>query len=270
MAEPDFETIKQRAADTWGMGDYARIAELILPVSRALVDACFISAGQEVLDVAAGSGNLTVLAGEEGADVMATDISPGQVELGRARTAAEGLDVEWVVADAENLPVEDDRFDCAASVFGAMFAPRPEVVARELFRVVKPGGTVGMANWGPYGVQAEFFQLQNRYAPPMPDGVRWPTDWGLEEVVQDLLGPYASSLQMERQTVRFEFDSFEHAMQSFGSAGPSVAQREAMEPEQLQQMAAEARELFDRNAKAVDGRFLWDAEYLQVVARKRG
>jgi hypothetical protein len=75
---------------------------------------------------------------------------------------------------------------------------------------------------------------------------------------------------MERQTVRFEFDSFEHAMQSFGSAGPSVAQREAMEPEQLQRMAAEARELFDRNAKAVDGRFLWDAEYLQVVARKRG
>jgi SAM-dependent methyltransferase len=147
------------------------------------------------------------------------------VELGRARTAAEGLDVEWVVADAEALPFEDDRFDCAASVFGAMFAPRPEVVARELFRVVKPGGTVGMANWGPYGSQGELFALQNNYAPPPPEGVPWPREWGLEESVQERLGPFASSLQMERRTVVFSFDSFEHAMQTFGAAGPSAAAR---------------------------------------------
>src|SRR3954464_7467562 len=100
MDEAAVSHMKQRAAEAWGEGDYARIAELILPVSRALVDACAISAGQEVLDVAAGNGNLPVVAGEEGASVVPSDFSPGQIELGRARTEAEGLDVEWVQADA--------------------------------------------------------------------------------------------------------------------------------------------------------------------------
>jgi SAM-dependent methyltransferase len=270
MDDAALTQMKERSAASWGLGDYARIAELILPVSRTLVDACAISAGQEVLDVAAGNGNLAVLAGVEGASVVASDFSPGQIELGRARTAAEGLDVEWVEADAEDLPFEDDRFDCVASVFGTMFAPRPQVVARELFRVVKPGGTVGLANWGPYGSQGELFGLQSKYAPPMPEGVPWPRDWGLEEVVQERLGPYASSLQQDRQTVRFEFESFEHAMQSFGSAGPGVAQREQMSAERLQQMASEAFELVERHNKATDGTVVLDAEYLQVVARKRG
>jgi SAM-dependent methyltransferase len=270
MSEPDYAAINARAREVWGLGEYQRIADLILPVSRALVDACFISAGQEVLDVAAGTGNLAVLAGEEGASVVASDISPGQVELGRARTAAEGLDVEWVEANAEELPFEDDRFDCAASVFGAMFAPRPELVAGEMFRVVKPGGTVGMANWGPYGSQGELFALQGRYGPPMPEGVPMPRDWGLEEFVEERLGPYASSLQMERVTVRWQFESFEHAMQTFGSAGPGVAQRENMAPEKLAQMGAEARELMERHNKATDGTLVVEPQYLQVVARKRG
>jgi ubiquinone/menaquinone biosynthesis C-methylase UbiE len=262
--------MKERAAEAWGLGDYARIAELILPVSRALVDACAISAGQEVLDVAAGSGNLAVLAGEEGASVVASDFSPAQVDLGRARTAAEGLDVEWVVADAEELPFEDDRFDCAASVFGAMFAPRPERVTRELFRVVKPGGTVGMANWGPYGSQGELFEMMSRYGPQLPEGVPSPREWGLEEIVEARLGPYASSLQLERLAIHWEFESFDHAMQTFGSAGPSHAARAAMSEEQLQSMRDEALELIERHNRASDGRVVLDPEYLQVVARKRG
>lgn len=262
--------MKARAAEAWGQGDYAKIAALILPVSRALVDACFISAGQEVLDVAAGNGNLTVVAGEEGASVVASDFSPGQVELGKARTEAEGLDVEWVVADAEELPFEDDRFDCAASVFGAMFAPRPARVAAEMFRVVKPGGTVGMANWGPYGSQGELFECMAKYGPPLPEGVPNPREWGIEEVVQERLGQYASSLQLERKTTRWEFDSFEHAMQTFGSAGPSAAARAAMTDEQRQSLLEDARALLDRYNQASDGRVVVEPEYLQVVARKRG
>jgi SAM-dependent methyltransferase len=262
--------MKERAAEAWGQGDYARIAELILPVSRALVDACAISAGQEVLDVAAGNGNLTVVAGEEGASVVASDFSPGQVELGRARTAEEGLDVEWVVADAEELPFEDDRFDCAASVFGAMFAPRPERVASELFRVVKPGGTVGMANWGRYGAQGELFECMARFGPQLPEGVPNPRDWGEEEMVRERLGPYASSLQMERVGTHWEFDSFEHAMRTFGSAGPSAAVRAAMSDEQRQELFAAAQELLQRHNRASDGRVVVEPQYLQVVARKRG
>jgi SAM-dependent methyltransferase len=270
MDEAAVDQLKQRSAEVWGKGDYERIAQLILPVSRALVDACAISAGQEVLDVAAGNGNLTVLAAEEGASVVASDFSPGQVELGRARTRAEGLDVEWVIADAEELPFGDDRFDCVASVFGAMFAPRPEHVASEMFRVVKPGGTVGMANWGRYGSQGEFFECTAKYAPPLPAGVPNPRDWGDEEIARERLGPYASSLQVERVTTHWEFDSLEHAVQTFGSAGPGVAMREAMTEEQRQQLAAEAFELLQRHNKGSDGRVVLDPEYLQVVARKRG
>jgi SAM-dependent methyltransferase len=118
VTEPDYAQMKEFTRQVWGLGDYPRIAELILPAARSLVDACAISAGQEVLDVAAGNGNLAVVAGEEGADVVASDIAPAQVALGRARTEAEGLDVEWAEADVEELPFEDGRFDCAASVFG--------------------------------------------------------------------------------------------------------------------------------------------------------
>ena len=188
----------------------------------------------------------------------------------KSRTEAEGLDVEWVVADAEELPFEDDRFDCAASVFGAMFAPRPQRVASEMFRVVKPGGTVGMANWGRYGSQGELFECMAKYGPQLPEGVPNPRDWGDEEIVRERLGPYASSLQIERASTHWEFDSFEHALQTFGSAGPSVAARESMSEEQRQQLAAEASEVMQRHNKGSDGRVVLDPEYLQVVARKRG
>ena len=270
MDEAAVSHMKQRSAEAWGLGDYARIADLIRPVSRALVDACAISAGQEVLDVAAGNGNLAVLAGEEGASVVASDFAPAQVELGRARTAAEGLDVEWVIADAEEPPFDNDRFDCVASVFGAMFAPRPERVAKELFRVVKPGGTVGMANWGPYGSQGELFECMAKYGPQLPEGVPNPREWGIEEIVEERLGPYASSLQLDRVSTHWEFDSFEHAMQTFGSAGPSAAARAAMSDEQRQRLLAEASDLIQRHNKASGGRVVLEPEYLQVVARKRG
>lgn len=270
MDPAELEQLKERTSKVWGLGDYSRIARLILPVSRALVDACAISAGQEVLDVAAGNGNLATLAGEEGASVVASDIAPGQVELGRKRTEAEGLDVEWVVADAEELPFEDGRFDCAASTFGAMFAPRPDVVAAEMFRVVKPGGTVGMANWGPYGSQGEMFELMAKYGPPLPEGVPNPREWGLEEVVQERFGPHASSIQAERQTLHWEFDSFEHAFTTFGSAGPQVAAREMLDEATRQEMAAAAIELVGRHNLADDGRVVLEPQYLQVVARKRG
>src|SRR5205823_8797614 len=121
--------------------------------------------GQEVLDVAAGNGNLALLATREGAAVVASDFSPAQVELGRARTVEEGYDIEWLVADAEDLPFEDGRFDCAASVFGAIFAPRPELAAAEMFRVVRPGGTVGIPPWTPAGLPGSMQALAARSAP---------------------------------------------------------------------------------------------------------
>jgi SAM-dependent methyltransferase len=270
MATPDYSKMKDQARELWGLGDYPRIADLIRGAARSLVDACAISAGQEVLDVAAGNGNLAVIAGEEGADVVASDIAPGQVEIGRTRTEAEGIDVEWVVADAEELPFEDGRFDCSASVFGAMFAPRPELAAREMFRVVKPGGTMGLAVWGPYGAQGEVFETLGRYAPPLPEGVPPPRDWGVEEKAEERLAPLASSLSMERRKLHWEFDSMDHMWETLQSAGPGVAAAKRMPPETLEQAKRDVAEVVRRWNQADDGRVVVEPEYLEIVARKRG
>src|SRR3954468_8183043 len=164
--------MKQRSRHVWGLGDYARLAELLEPAAQSLVDACAVSAGQEVLDVAAGNGNFAVLSAREGAGVTALDLAPNQVEIGRARSEAEGLSIEWVQGDAEALPFEDERFDCVGSVFGAMLTPQPKVVTREMFRVVRPGGTVGMANWTKDGFQARLFGMFASYAPVQQEVAR--------------------------------------------------------------------------------------------------
>src|SRR5919106_4488900 len=118
MAEPDYAALKEGTKALWSLGDYSQIEKFTLAASQALLDACAVSAGQEVLDVAAGTGNFALLAAAEGASVVASDLTPKLMERGRERTASEGVDVEWVEADAEGLPFEDDRFDCTASVFG--------------------------------------------------------------------------------------------------------------------------------------------------------
>ena len=162
----DVDAIKERSRHIWGLGNYSALSDALRPAAEALADACAVSAGQEVLDVAAGDGNFAIACAYEGASVVASDISPGMVERGRARAEAEGYDIEWVEADVEKLPFEDGRFDCVGSVFGAMMAPRPRVAAEELFRVVRPGGTVGMTAWTKQGYTAELFALSRSYGPP--------------------------------------------------------------------------------------------------------
>ena len=148
----DVQPIKDIQKVMRSLGDYRELARQFEPTAVALVEACGVGPGIEVLDVAAGTGNLAVAAARRGARVVASDLTPRMVELGRERSAAEGLDIEWREADAEDLPFDDGRFDVAASSFGAQFAPRPQVAAAELFRVVSSGGTVGMANWTPRAI----------------------------------------------------------------------------------------------------------------------
>ena len=128
----------------WGLGDYSSCRALLEPAARELSDACAVSAGQEVLDVAAGDGNFALACAREGASVVASDLAPAMVERGRARTEAEGYEIEWVEADAEELPFEDARFDCAGSVFGAMIAP----AARASWRASSSGWCARGARWG--------------------------------------------------------------------------------------------------------------------------
>jgi SAM-dependent methyltransferase len=265
----ELAALKQRIVDAWSLGDYTKIAPVILPASEALVDACAVSAGQEVLDVAAGNGNLAVVAARKGAAVVASDLTPAMVELGRRRTSAEGYDVEWVVADVEALPFEDRRFDCCASVLGAMFAPRPEVAVSEMFRVVRPGGTVGLAVWTPEGFQGRLFAIGNKYVPMAP-GIPPSTLWGDEEVARERLSGPAASVSIERRSIRQAWASVEGFFEFSRNAGPSVARERALSEDVRDGMRREVLAVIEECNRASDGSILIDNEYLVIAARKRG
>jgi SAM-dependent methyltransferase len=267
----DVGELKRTARALWGRGEYVPIAKRLEPAARALVDACAISAGQEVLDVAAGNGNVATLAAREGAAVVASDLSPAMVELGRMRTETEGLDVEWVEADAEELPFENARFDCAGSTFGAMFAPRPEVVASEIFRVVRPGGTVGMVNWTRDGFLGHWFELAASYAPQPPADVPSPLEWGRDEVARERFDGHAGSIETERGHVRWSFESADAMLKFFGeTAGPGLALMESLDEDAKGRLRDDFGELVAGFNAATDGSVEVDGEYLLVVARLRG
>ena len=264
----DVEQLKQQARTGWGMGEYSALSEMLRPAADALAEACAVSAGQEVLDVAAGDGNFALACAREGASVVATDLAPAMVERGRARSAAEGYEIDWQEADAEELPFEDGRFECVGSVFGAMLAPRPEVVARELFRVIRPGNAVGMTAWVPDGVACEMFTVRRKYAPPSE--VPGHEEWGREEVVRERFAGLANSIEMERRSLPWAADSPQDFNSMMERHAPMQAAAKARMPEQeYAQMQAEMLELM-RGWAGGDGPFRVDAEYLLIVAHRRG
>jgi ubiquinone/menaquinone biosynthesis C-methylase UbiE len=269
--EPDIAALKDRSRQLWALGDYTRLATLLEPAAASLVDACAVSAGQEVLDVAAGNGNFAVAAAREGAGVVALDLSPKQVELGRARSEAEGLSIEWLEGDAEDLPFEDERFDCVGSVFGAMLTPQPDVVAREMFRVVRPGGTVGMSNWTQDGFQARLFGMFASHSPVQDNTPRGTDLWGTEELVRERLGGLAASIAVEKRSLRWQGESAEAMFDAqVDLAGPQVALRKALPEERWAEVRREALGIIEAAAEPADGGIAVDGEYLVVVARKRG
>jgi ubiquinone/menaquinone biosynthesis C-methylase UbiE len=265
----DAEAVKQRQRHVWGLGDYPVIGRQLEPAADALCDACAVSAGQEVLDVAAGDGNFALACAREGASVVASDFTPRMVDLGRARTEAEGYDVEWLEADAESLPFEDGRFDCAGSAFGVFLAPQPEVVAAELFRVVRPGGTVGLTAWTPEGFSGELLELGRRFSPP-PDDLPSPREWGIEETVQARLADLAARVQVERRTLPWTAASVEAFAEQIETVPSYVAAKATLSEADFEALKSETLALAQRWNEAADGAMSVDSEYLLVVARKRG
>ena len=265
----DLAKIKEEARTSWGLGEYAGLSKVLRPAAYELRDACAVSAGQEVLDVAAGDGNFAIACAEEGASVVASDISPGMAEQGRARTSAEGFDFEWVEADVEDLPFEDARFDCVGSVFGAMIAPRPRIVAEEMFRVVRPGNTVGMTVWLPEGPTYEMFQVTRRYTTPPADLPRL-EEWSREEVVRERFDGLARSIEMERRTLPWPFDSPEAFVADMESQAPMlVAAKSNLPADDYARLRAELVELATGWAGG-DGPIEVESPYVLIVARRRG
>jgi ubiquinone/menaquinone biosynthesis C-methylase UbiE len=264
----DVDQIKQRQAMIWGQGDYTALSEQLRPAAIELRDLCAVSAGQEVLDVAAGDGNFALACAQEGASVVASDISPGMVERGRTRSADEGYDIEWLEADAEELPFEDARFDCVGSVFGAMIAPRPERVAAEMIRVVRPGGTVGLTAWRPGTLVPKLGELARKYGPPVPMGPL-SEEWADEETARGRFDGLAARVDFEIRTLTTEAGSAEEYLERLCEASPPlVAAKMAMPPETYEAMQGEILEYVRKQSG--DGPVRLDSDYALIVARRRG
>ena len=256
------------------MGDYDRFARAtVWELGPVLVEACGITAGQRVLDVAAGTGNVAIRAALAGASVVASDLTPEHFVAGRRGAAEAGVGLEWIEADAESLPFDDASFDVVTSCFGAMFAPNHRRVADELVRVCRSGGTIGLIGFTPEGIGGEFFGLLAPYLPPPPPGALPPLLWGDEGHVRELFGERVNSLVMTRRMYAERAPSPQEYGRLFRDTfGPLIAIRADLE------RAPERRAALDR--AFADAIVRWNGgrdvgpveipyEYLLVVARRQ-
>lgn len=274
MADVVDRRLKAAQRAIWALGDYHRFAtSTVWELGPILVEACGISGRQRVLDVAAGTGNVAIRAAKTGATVVASDLTPEHFEAGRRAASAEGVELEWIEADAEALPFADDEFDVVTSSLGAIFAPRHGVVADELVRVCRPGGTIGMLNFTPEGTAADFFGVLAPYAPPPPPQALPPLLWGSEDYVRELFGDRIESLQATRREYVERAPSPRAYLELFNETfGPMVAIRASL-ADQPERAAALDRDFLEfvarRNRSTPQGAVELPYEYLLVVARKR-
>jgi SAM-dependent methyltransferase len=266
--QPDYAAIKGRQRQTWAAGDYHVIASLIVPVAERLCDTVELRAGERVLDVATGSGNAALAAARRLAVATGMDYVPALLERGRARAAAEGLSVAFEEGDAEALPAGDGSFDVVLSTFGVMFSPNQEQAARELLRVCRPGGRLGLANWTPEGWIGEMLRVVGRHVPP-PAGLRPTTRWGTETGVRELLADGVARLRATRQTFVWRFAAAGQYLDFFRSYyGPTVKAFDALDAPGRDALERDLLDTLERYARPVDGTLLVPAEYLEVVADK--
>src|SRR4051794_7941499 len=264
--QPDLAAVKAKQQVTWSSGDFSVVASRIVLVSEQLAESADLRAGSEVLDVACGNGNATLAAARSGAQVIGVDYVPALLEDGRARAVAEGLDVEFRLGDAEELPVGDGSVDAVLSVFGTMFAPDHQKTADEVIRVTRPGGTVGLASWTPDGFIGQMFKVITSHV-PAPAGVRSPLLWGTEQHLVDLFGDAVGSISSVQRTCVFRFRTAEEFVGFFRRwYGPTLKAFEALDDRGRTALAADLAELagrYDRNRDG--GSIAIPADYLESV-----
>jgi SAM-dependent methyltransferase len=224
---------RQRARATWAAGDWDGFSRLVEPVGRLVLDRIGVEPGMDLLDVGTGSGGTVAIpAALRGARVVGCDVTPELFEHARSRAATAGVEVEWVEADAQDLPFGEESFDRVTSTFGAMFAPDHFRAAAELVRVCRPGGWIAMTTWVNDGFAGELFKLTGSFMPPPPPGVQPPPLWGIEEHVREAFAAADVSPTIEREAVDFEFPSVADAVQRYADDfGPFVIARKVLEPQ---------------------------------------
>ena len=266
---PDFAAIKQRQQATWASGDFAVIGSTLQIVGESLAEAADVCAGERVLDVAAGNGNATLAAARRFAEVTSTDYVPALLDKGRERARAEGLNVEFKVADAEDLPFADGSFDVALSTYGVMFTPEHRRAARELLRVVRSGGRIGLANWTPDGFIGQLFKVIGRHVPPAA-GLQSPALWGTEPHIVELFGSQAADIRSERRMFKFRYRSAAHWVQVFRDFyGPTHKAFAALDAAGQQALEGDITALLKKMNTAGKASLVVPAEYLEVVVTRR-
>ena len=203
---PDLAALKTRQQAAWSSGNYAIVGSTLQIVGEELCEALDLKAGSKVLDVAAGNGMATLAAARRWCDVTSTDYVPALLERGQTRAAAEGMEIEFREADAENLPFDNNSFDTVLSTFGVMFTPNQDRAAAELIRVCKPKGQIGLANWTPEGFIGQVFKTLGKYLPP-PAGAKSPALWGTRPRLTEMFDAEARSIRAESRIFKFRYRS---------------------------------------------------------------
>ncbi len=265
----DASAIKQGQKTMWSAGDYPDLARNIEACAEALVERVGAGPGQQLLDVATGSGNVAIPAALAGASVTGLDLTPELLEFARRRAAGAGVDVDFIEGDAEELPFEDDSFDRVTSCFGVIFAPRQAQAASELVRVARPGATIAFTAWTPEGLNGRMFRTIGSYMPLPPPELQSPVRWGEEDHVRSLMAGSGAELSFERRSVTFTHDSPESGFAyNERVLGPYIMAKSALEPQgRWQDLKAELIAMYADGDEGADGRWAASSEYLLAVAQ---
>ena len=267
---PEMETLKSRLKATWMAGDFGVIARMVEKGGADFVDSIGIKPGMKVLDVACGTGNTAIPEAKKGAEVTGADIATNLLEQARSRAEAEGLQIKFEEGDVEDLKYADDTFDAVVTMFGAMFAPRPDVTAAEMIRVCKPGGFVAMGNWTPEAFVGQMFKIGSTHVPP-PSGMSVPVQWGSEDIVRERFSKGISDLQMNRRKIMFTFDGtpedvVEHFRRYFG---PTQKAFDSLDDAGQVALRKDLVDLWTEHNQATGGTTKVESEYLEVIAKKQ-
>jgi SAM-dependent methyltransferase len=268
----DLAAFKERQRQLWSAGDYSVTARRFEGVARELAAACGVGPGMRALDVAAGTGNGALAIAATGASAEACDLTPALVTIGRARCAEHGeSDIAWEIADAEDLPYADGRFDAVLSVFGMVFAPRPAVAIAEAFRVTRSRGCVAFTAWTPGSAAMRFGEIADKYFPRMQDAPPPPHAWGDEQTCRARLAPFAADVRFELDSVLWSWPSAAAAREEMEECNNFVAfARTALPEARYMAFLDEGDDLMRSMNTATDGGLAYEAEYARIVARKTG
>jgi SAM-dependent methyltransferase len=263
---PELTELKERLRDTWTAGDYGRIARGLQQSAEDFLGGVPVGKGDALLDIACGTGQVAIPAARAGARVTGLDLAEQWIAQARERAAAEGLDVQFDVGDAEALPYGDDEFDIVISLIGVMFAPRPDVATAEMLRVCRPGGRIVLGNWTPEGFVGRFFKTVGTHVPP-PD-MASPLLWGDEDTVRERLGPHVRDLRIIRRHIHFDYPMppaavVSHYVEHFG---PVRNAHRTLDADGRKALESDLEALWSEHNQADDGSTQVDGEILEIVA----